>query len=219
MRLLRVVAIVTTIAIPAVAVTTIDAAAHDHSPSVTPKTSIPGDRDGAVHRDDMNQIRIDMNAVRAQALRKLSVDAVPTPAQRERASRDLVRAVLNLPEYVRPVPGPVTQWYGSHPGIDIAPGYGTPIGAAHAGVVTFVGLDDGYGMHVEVLQVDGFVTTYSHMSGYTVNVGQLVRAGQQLGMVGSTGWSTGPHLHFEVHLPDGSRTDPAAWLTAHGVVV
>jgi murein DD-endopeptidase MepM/ murein hydrolase activator NlpD len=218
LRLLRVVAIVTTIAIPAVAVTTIDATAREHASPASSAAPLAADR------DDMNQIRVDMNAVRAKALRKLSLKAaikaaVPTPAQRERASRDLVRHVLDLPQYVRPVPGPVTQWYGSHPGIDIAPPYGTPIGAAHAGVVTFVGEDDGYGMHVEVAQVDGFVTTYSHMSGYTVNVGQLVKAGQQLGMVGSTGWSTGPHLHFEVHLPDGSRTDPAAWLFMHGVVL
>jgi len=62
------------------------------------------------------------------------------------------------------------------------------------------------------------VTTYSHMSAFTVKVGQLVLAGQQLGNVGSTGDSTGPHLHFEVHLPDGQRTDPAIWLFQHGVI-
>jgi len=64
---------------------------------------------------------------------------------------------------------PARSWSGDpvvrkrYPGIDIAPPYGTPIGAAHSGVVTFVGWDDGYGMHVEVAQVDGYVTTYSHM--------------------------------------------------------
>jgi len=117
------------------------------------------------------------------------------------------------------VPGPVTQWYGYHPGIDIAPGFGTPIVAAHSGVVTFVGMDDGYGMHVEVAQIDGFVTTYSHLSAFTVKVGQVVLAGQQLGNVGSTGYSTGPHLHFEVHVPGGARMDPAVWLREHGVKV
>jgi murein DD-endopeptidase MepM/ murein hydrolase activator NlpD len=214
LRLLRIVAIVTTVAIPAVAVTTVDAHAHEHSSTVA----------AAVPRDDMTLFRVGVNAERMELARRAASAAalahpVPTAAQRQRASRDLVRKVLTRPVYVRPVPGPVTQWYGSHPGIDIAPGYGTPVGAAHAGVVTFVGWDDGYGMHVEVTQVDGFVTTYSHLSGFTTNVGQLVKAGQQLGMVGSTGWSTGPHLHFEVHVPGGARMDPAVWLREHGVAV
>ena len=151
-----------------------------------------------------------------------AVNAKPAPltaADIQRASRSLVRKALTAPVYVRPVPGPVTQWYGSHPGIDIAPPYGTPVGAAHSGVVTFVGWDDGYGMHVEVAQLDGYVTTYSHMSAWTVKVGQLVIAGQQLGNVGSTGYSTGPHLHFEVHMPGGARMDPAVWLREHGVAV
>jgi murein DD-endopeptidase MepM/ murein hydrolase activator NlpD len=210
LHLLGVVAVVTTVVVPAVAVTTTDAGAHSRPPlSVGPAV------------DDLNLFRDARNVARAEAdrLALAAASAVPTAAQRQRASRDLVRKVLTNPAYVRPVPGPVTQWYGSHPGIDIAPGYGTPIGAAHAGVVTFVGWDDGYGMHVEVAQADGFVTTYSHMSGWSVNVGQLVKAGQQLGMVGSTGYSTGPHLHFEVHLPDGSRMDPAVWLREHGVAV
>lgn len=209
LRLLRIVAILATVAVPAVAVPAGDAHAHEHL-------------SGA--RDDRNLFRIGVNAARVQHARRAAPPValavpLPTAADRQRASRDLIRKVLTRPVYVRPVPGPVTQWYGSHPGIDIAPGYGTPIRAAHAGVVTFVGWQDGYGMHVEVTQVDGFVTTYSHMSGFATNVGQLVKAGQQLGMVGSTGWSTGPHLHFEVHLPNGQRTDPAVWLREHGVAV
>ncbi|MCW2547025.1 MAG: Peptidase [Mycobacterium sp.] len=214
LRLLRIVAILATVAVPAVAVTTVDAHAHEHPTKLA----------GADERDDMTLFRVGVNAARVEQARRaappVALDVpVPTAADRQRASRDLIRKVLTRPVYVRPVPGPVTQWYGSHPGIDIAPGYGTPVGAAHAGVVTFVGWQDGYGMHVEVTQVDGFVTTYSHMSGFTTNVGQLVKAGQQLGMVGSTGWSTGPHLHFEVHLPNGQRTDPAVWLREHGVAV
>jgi murein DD-endopeptidase MepM/ murein hydrolase activator NlpD len=210
LRLLSVAAIVTSVVIPTVAVTTTDAVARSRSPLLS-----------GTNVDDLSLFRDARNAARAEAdrLALAAARAVPTAAERQRATRDLIRKVLTNPAYVRPVPGPVTQWYGYHPGIDIAPAYGTPIGAAHAGVVTFVGWDDGYGMHVEVAQADGYVTTYSHMSGWTVTVGQLVKAGQQLGMIGSTGWSTGPHLHFEVHLPDGSRMDPAVWLREHGVAI
>jgi murein DD-endopeptidase MepM/ murein hydrolase activator NlpD len=214
---LRVIAVVLAVLVPALAVGAVDAAAGPRHQSDSSGSSDSG-------RDDMNLIRLALNAARTQSLlRTADRDALiaatpPSPAQIARASRSLERKALADKKYVRPVPGPVTQWYGSHPGIDIAPPYGTPIGAAHSGVVTFVGWDDGYGMHVEVAQLDGYVTTYSHMSAFLVKVGQLVLAGQPLGNVGSTGDSTGPHLHFEVHLPDGQRTDPAIWLFQHGVI-
>lgn len=214
LRLLRVVAIIATVGVPAIAVTTVDAGARERTPSPVPAVVATGHDDTSLFRDAVNAAVVER--VRRAAI---AAAAPPTAAQRERASRSLIRFVLTRPIYVRPVPGRVTQWYGSHPGIDIAPPFGTPIGAAHAGVVTFVGWDDGYGMHVEVAQADGFVTTYSHMSGWTVTVGQLVTAGQQLGMVGSTGDSTGPHLHFEVHVPGGARMDPAIWLREHGVSI
>ena len=121
--------------------------------------------------------------------------------------------------YTRPTSGPLTQGYGSHPGIDLAPPYGTPVVAAHAGVVTFAGWQGGYGLHVEVTQADGYLTTYSHLSATYAGVGQLVQAGTPVGAVGTTGYSTGPHLHFEVMLPGRIRTDPAAWLIAHGAAV
>lgn len=138
-----------------------------------------------------------------------------------RASRDRVRTELLFATngYVRPTSGPLTQGYGTHPGIDLAPPYGTPVVAAHAGIVAFVGWQDGYGLHVEVTQPDGYLTTYSHLSAAYAVVGQSVVAATPLGAVGTTGWSTGPHLHFEVMLPGRVRTDPAAWLIAHGVGV
>ena len=166
--------------------------------------------------DDANMMRLVLNAERAKRIRAEAEAAVETLPEK---IRKLERTILASPVYVRPTSGVVTQWYGSHPGVDIAPPYGTPIVAVHSGVVTFVGLQDGYGMHVEVAQADGFVTTYSHMSAFAVAVGQLVVAGQPLGAVGSTGWSTGPHLHFEVHLPNGDRTDPALWLRWHGIAL
>jgi murein DD-endopeptidase MepM/ murein hydrolase activator NlpD len=224
---MRVIAVVLAVLVPALAVgavDAVDAAAGSRShPALVHHTRAARDG-GDSGADDMNLIRVTMNAARTQRLLRIAdrdaliANTPPSPAQIARASRSLERKALSSKTYVRPVPGPVTQWYGSHPGIDIAPPYGTPIGAAHSGVVTFVGWDDGYGMHVEVAQLDGYVTTYSHMSAFTVKVGQLVLAGQQLGNVGSTGDSTGPHLHFEVHLPNGQRTDPGIWLFQHGVI-
>jgi murein DD-endopeptidase MepM/ murein hydrolase activator NlpD len=205
--------VVLAVLVPALAVGAVDATAGSRSHLT-----------GTPPSDDLNMMRIAINQVRMQNLLRAaeqevrSADRPLTPAELQRASRSLERKVLTNNVYVRPVPGPVTQWYSPHPGIDIAPPYGTPIGAAHSGVVSFVGWDDGYGMHVEVTQADGYVTTYSHMSAFSVTVGQLVIAGQQLGNVGSTGWSTGPHLHFEVHMPNGQRMDPSVWLFEHGVV-
>jgi murein DD-endopeptidase MepM/ murein hydrolase activator NlpD len=210
---MRIITVVLAVLVPAIAVGAVDASAGSH-PHLT----------GSAPTDDLNQMRIAINQLRMENLLRAARQAVrdadrpPTPAERERASRSFERKLLTNDIYVRPVPGPVTQWYNPHPGIDIAPPYGTPIGAAHSGVVTFVGWDDGYGMHVEVSQADGYMTTYSHMSAWTVKVGQLVVAGQQLGNVGSTGWSTGPHLHFEVHMPNGQRMDPSVWLFEHGVI-
>jgi murein DD-endopeptidase MepM/ murein hydrolase activator NlpD len=214
---MRVISVVLAVLVPAVAVGAVEATAgsrdHHSSPS-----------QAASEGDDLNLIRVTINQVRMQNLLRTAREnarlaaAMRTPAALERASRNLERKLLTDKVYVRPVPGPVTQWYNPHPGLDIAPPYGTPIGAAHSGIVTFVGWDDGYGMHVEVAQADGYVTTYSHMSAWTVKVGQLVVAGQQLGNVGSTGDSTGPHLHFEVHMPNGQRMDPAIWLFEHGVI-
>jgi murein DD-endopeptidase MepM/ murein hydrolase activator NlpD len=164
--------------------------------------------------DDASPMRVALNAERADRVRKAAIAAMESLPDK---MRDLERKILARPLVVAPTSGVVTQWYGSHPGVDIAPPYGTPVVAAHSGVVTFVGWQDGYGMHVEVAQADGIVTTYSHMSAFAVDLGQLVVAGQPVGAVGSTGWSTGPHLHFEVHLQNGERTDPALWLRWHGV--
>jgi len=153
---------------------------------------------------------------RAAAARRVAASRVLAA----RASRDHARAALAVADsYARPTSGPLTQPYGSHPGIDLAPPYGTPVVAAHAGVVAFVGEQDGYGNHVEVTLPGGYLITYSHLSAFSVAVGQAVLAGAPLGAVGSTGLSTGPHLHFEVMLPGRVRTDPAAWLMAHGISV
>jgi murein DD-endopeptidase MepM/ murein hydrolase activator NlpD len=89
-----------------------------------------------------------------------------------------------------------------HPGLDFKGPYGAPIYAAAQGRVSFVGQRSGYGNCVEIDHGNGLVTRYAHMSGFRTRIGTEVRAGDQIGLIGSTGRSTGPHLHFEVRIND-----------------
>lgn len=99
-----------------------------------------------------------------------------------------------------------------HKGVDIAAVEGSKILAVGGGVVTWSGPRYGYGNMVEVTHGDGYITRYAHNKSNTVKEGQAVKKGDQLGFVGSTGRSTGPHIHFEV-VKDGKRIDPAKFLT------
>lgn len=115
-----------------------------------------------------------------------------------------------------PIRGRVTsefgpRWGGFHSGLDIADPAGTPVAAAADGVVAFAGVMDAYGELVLVDHGGGFVTGYAHNSALTVTKGQAVEQGQTVARVGSTGRSTGNHLHFEVRV-DGSPRDPRAYL-------
>ena len=104
--------------------------------------------------------------------------------------------------FSRPAAGVRTQGIHGHNGIDIASSYGTPITAAGAGTVTLVrggdGWNGGYGNYVVITHQKGVQTLYAHMSSISVSQGQSVSKGQQVGAMGSTGQSTGVHLHFEV---------------------
>jgi murein DD-endopeptidase MepM/ murein hydrolase activator NlpD len=117
---------------------------------------------------------------------------------------------------------PITGAASFHTGVDLAAPAGTPILAATDGRVIVAGMVDGTGTIKILATVDGqpLSTSYLHMysDGIDVTVGEVVSAGQQIGEVGSTGHSTGPHLHFEVHPggPDADPVDPMPWLTANG---
>jgi murein DD-endopeptidase MepM/ murein hydrolase activator NlpD len=115
-----------------------------------------------------------------------------------------------------PVSGPVTSGFGlrwgrMHEGIDIAVGIGTTVHAAAAGTVIYAGWMGGYGNLVVVDHGNGLSTAYAHNSSLAVTVGQSVAAGDVVSYSGSTGHSTGPHVHFEVRV-DGSAVDPLGYL-------
>ena len=102
---------------------------------------------------------------------------------------------------------PITGKTKSHTGIDIASNQGTAVYASDGGTVTLAGWNGGYGNCIMIDQGNGYVTLYGHLSSISVSVGQTVSQGATIGAVGSTGNSTGPHLHFEV-LKNGTRIDP-----------
>ncbi|BBC35817.1 Glycyl-glycine endopeptidase ALE-1 [Streptomyces graminofaciens] len=110
---------------------------------------------------------------------------------------------------------PTLGVYKLHTGTDFGVPSGTPVLAARDGKVTFAGWSNGYGNRVVVSHgtIDGaeISTTYNHMSAISVSNGQTIKVGQRVGAVGSTGYSTGAHLHFEV-MRNGKYVDPAPWL-------
>lgn len=125
---------------------------------------------------------------------------------------------------VQPVSGTLTsefgqRWGSHHGGIDIAAPIGTPVYSAADGVVTDAGAASGFGQWVRVLHDDGTVTVYGHVDTYSVYEGQRVSSGEQIATVGNRGFSTGPHLHFEVHDASGAKIDPTIWLVDNGVPV
>lgn len=97
-----------------------------------------------------------------------------------------------------------------HAGIDISGEIGQPIVAAAEGLVVHAGWRGGYGLAVVIDHGGGLATLYAHQSWMAVSEGQVVEQGQKIGEVGSTGWSTGPHLHFEVRV-NGEPKDPMQW--------
>ena len=121
-----------------------------------------------------------------------------------------------------PAPGYISSSYGSrndpfgrgrahHRGIDIDANTGDPVTAAAGGVISFSGVKGGYGNVVEVDHGNGYTTLYAHNSALLVRAGDVVLAGQQIAKVGSTGRSTGSHLHFEVKL-NGAQVNPRQFL-------
>ncbi|MFN2496297.1 MAG: M23 family metallopeptidase [Pseudonocardiaceae bacterium] len=123
---------------------------------------------------------------------------------------------------VAPTVGVITSNYGSrwgttHYGLDIANDIGTAVVAVMDGEIIDSGPASGFGLWVRIRHDDGTVTVYGHINETLVSEGQRVTAGEQIATVGNRGLSTGPHLHFEVHLDGERKTDPLTWLRRNGV--
>lgn len=130
------------------------------------------------------------------------------------------------PHTVRPVNGRLTSYYGArwgtaHNGIDFGDPIGAPVFAVTDGTVIETGPASGFGLWVRIQQDDGTIGVFGHVNEILVQPGQHVNAGDVVATVGNRGQSTGPHLHYEVHVPDGSLygapIDPHPWLAARGV--
>ncbi len=106
---------------------------------------------------------------------------------------------------------PFTGYLASHKGVDFAGPAGTQVNSVAAGLVTFAGERAGYGQMVEINHGNGLATRYCHNEKLLVKTGDMVRKGQEVSLMGSTGHSTGPHLHFEV-LKNGQQVDPLRFI-------
>ncbi len=147
---------------------------------------------------------------------------VETKVLKEPVTQVMLQGVKTIPDlgtgsFVFPALGGITSPYGwrpgeFHTGVDIGAPYGAPIRAADSGTVVQVSTSwGGYGKQVVIDHGGGHILTrYAHMSAFAVQVGQTVTKGQVIGYVGSTGRSTGPHLHFEV-IVDGKTTNPLSY--------
>jgi murein DD-endopeptidase MepM/ murein hydrolase activator NlpD len=166
----------------------------------------------------------------------LKVDAGGSPFEQAVArlqealkSAEKLRALVPYVPLRKPLPGAdVTSSFGSrvdpffgraamHSGIDFREEYGAPIRATAAGKVISAGQNGGYGNMVEIDHGNGITTRYAHMSAVSVSEGDAVVAGSIVGKLGSTGRSTGPHLHYEVRIDD-EAVDPMRFLRAGGKV-
>ncbi|GAB3349198.1 M23 family metallopeptidase [Modestobacter lapidis] len=207
--------------------------AHAAAPATTEATSVAEElgllraQASALSEDEAAGRLQEMVASRAQR-EDAKVAAAQTQAAAEQAAIDAAAAAAAeaaRPKVVLPVAGArLTSGFGArwgtlHAGIDLAAPMHTPEYAAMDGVVIKAGAASGYGLAVYIQHQNGDVTVYGHMDSILVAEGQVVRAGDTIALLGNRGQSTGPHLHFEVHVGgmDGTKIDPVGWLREHGV--
>ena len=171
------------------------------------------------------QIETDRAAYEAELAREAELENQIQEMIAELERQEAANSIVSTGTYIWPLPGyspgsaygprihPIWGDLRFHTGEDIGAPSGTPILAADSGVATVIPNNgNGYGNYIMINHGGGRVTLYAHMSGFAISNGQSVTQGQTIGYVGSTGNSTGPHLHFEVRV-NGATTDPKSYFS------
>ncbi len=186
--------------------------------SITKKYNVEGEKILAVNNlEDINKLKTGQKLIIPGGKKIQYAQYVSKGYSGLEVLKDLVK-----PVGARPAPGNkmnwptdghrITQYYSLiHRGIDIANKEGTPIYAADTGIVEYIGWDRGYGNQIVINHGAGKKTRYAHLSKFYVKKGQEVNKGESIATMGSTGWSTGTHLHFEVII-DGRKYNPLSYI-------
>jgi murein DD-endopeptidase MepM/ murein hydrolase activator NlpD len=184
----------------------------DDEPAATPPavSSGPTSRQLPDLTSQLSQLeqRVDLRDAQLSALENVIVGRKVTEAVRPEGKPV---GVGEISSYFGERSDPFTGEEGFHKGLDFAGIAGEPVVAVAAGVVTWVGERSGYGTLVEISHGNGYVTRYAHNQSALVAVGQTVSRGEHIALMGSTGHSTGPHVHFEV-LHNGTQIDPLSFV-------
>ncbi len=169
----------------------------------------------------MERLRVHSQQLRGEddRLRQLALRVLNMRQLEEISRARLVAAIPSInPAYAAEIASPygwrLSPWPEFHKGVDLSADYGDPVRASAAGTVVAAGWDGGYGLKVDIDHGNGYHTWYAHLSRIDVRAGEYVRKAQPIAAVGSTGESTGPHLHYQIML-DGKPVDPEPYL--HGV--
>lgn len=170
----------------------------------------PGEREVVYNVTLENGVETGRKILRQQIITE------PVPQVIAKGSRKLLAFRGGNSRLAYPTVGSITSPFGNrhgsmHRGVDIGASYGSPVVAAEAGTVLRAGYRGGYGLCIDISHGSGVVTRYAHLSSTAVRPGQRVERGQFIGRAGSTGNSTGPHLHFEV-LVNGVNKNPALFI-------
>ncbi|MGW0699818.1 M23 family metallopeptidase [Streptomyces sp. NPDC002867] len=188
----------------------------------------PGPRSESTSRSSRDASRAAAPAPAAPATKAPATKAPATKAPATKAPAE--KAAPASSGWTAPVGGGVSTPYrasgamwssGYHTGVDFIAGSGTSVKSVGPGTVVSAGWSGSYGNEVVIQHGDGTYSQYAHLSSLSVSSGQSVAGGEQIGLSGSTGNSTGPHLHFEIRTSPsyGSDIDPLAYLRQHGVSI